>query len=424
MNSETLWKTAQRLIPGGVNSPVRAFGQVGGTPRFIVRAEGCRLEDVDGKHYIDYVAAWGPLILGHAPASVVDALHQAATDGSAFGMPTPGENELAALLVERVPTLDMVRLVNSGTEAAMSALRLARAVTGRRYTVKFSGGYHGHVDALLANAGSGMATLALPASPGVDAASAETTLVARYNDLDSVSAHFDHRGHEIAAIIVEPVAGNMGVVPPAAGFLSGLQHIAQTHGTLLIFDEVMTGFRVGPGGAQQRFEITPHLTILGKIMGGGLPVGAYGGRRDLLEQLAPNGPVYQAGTLSGNPLTVAAGLATLRQLRPADYDHLETLSARLAQGIESACAQTSTTACVQRVGSMLTLFFGRSSVSDFDDASAADHQRYARFFHAMLERGVHLPPSGYEAWFVSLAHDKATIDWTIEQVADALDAID
>jgi len=407
-------------MPGGGSSPVRAFCSVGGVPRFIDRAKGCHLFDVEGRKYIDFIGSWGPMIVGHAHPEVCEALEQALRRGTSFGTPSPLEVELAREIVDRVPSIEMVRMVNSGTEAVMSALRLARAVTGRNKFIKFDGCYHGHADSLLVKAGSGVATLGLPDSPGVTPGATADTLVARFNDLESVEALFRDGGSEVAAVIVEPVAGNMGVVPPQSGFLEGLRSMTHEHGALLIFDEVMTGFRVARGGAQELFGVQPDITTLGKVIGGGLPVGAYGGSSRIMAQISPMGPVYQAGTLSGNPLAMAAGLATLRMLDQQAYLTLERRSAKLADELERLLAGAKVSACVQRVGSMLTLFFGRRKVTDFSEARAADHKQFARFFQAMLRAGVHLPPSGYEAWFISLAHDDAIIDLTLRCTQRAL----
>jgi glutamate-1-semialdehyde 2,1-aminomutase len=419
-HSEELFRRAMGLMPGGVNSPVRAFKSVGGTPRFIASARGCRLTDVDGRQYIDYIGSWGPMILGHAHPEVTNALAQCLTNGTSYGTPCPAEVELAEEICRRMPSIERIRFVNSGTEAVMSAIRLARAATGRTHIVKFEGCYHGHVDSLLVKAGSGVATLALPDSPGVTNGCAETTLIAPFNDLAAVEKLFETFPGKIAAVIVEPIAGNMGVVPPVSGFLDGLRKITSSEGALLIFDEVMTGFRVAPGGAQGLYGVAPDLTTLGKIIGGGLPVGAYGGRADLMDMIAPAGPVYQAGTLSGNPMAMTAGLMTLRQLDQAAYATLEARSTELQRGIESLFQEHGLPGVVQRAGSMLTLFFSDRPVRNFDDAKMCEHHRFAAFFHAMLERSVHLPPSGYEAWFVSLAHDLAAIAETLSAAREGL----
>ena len=422
--SGALFADAQRHLPGGVNSPVRAFRGVGGTPLFIDHAQGSHIYDVDGNEYVDYVASWGPLIAGHAHPAVVEAIQRAAERGTSYGAPTEAEVRLAALVKEAFPSIDLVRFVNSGTEAAMSALRLARAATGRELVIKFDGGYHGHADGLLVQAGSGPMTLGAPDSPGVVAAAAARTLSLRYNDLESVTAAFDQHPGAIAAVIVEPVAGNMGVVPPAPGFLEGLRALCTRHGAIFILDEVITGFRVAWGGMQARTGITPDLTCLGKIVGGGLPVGAYGGRRDLMEQIAPLGPVYQAGTLSGNPLAMAAGRATLELLQaPGTYERLEALGQRLEAGLGEAAARAGVPFTSNRVGSMVTGFFTDQPVHDYTSAKTADTRRYARYFHAMLERGVYVAPSQFEAAFVSLAHTPEEIDQTIEAAREALASV-
>ena len=420
-DSEALFVRATRLIPGGVNSPVRAFRGVGGEPFFVARGAGSRLWDVDGREYIDFLGSWGPLILGHAPKPVVDAITEAAARGTSYGAPTPLEVEMAEAIIAAYPSIELVRLVSSGTEAAMSAIRVARGATGRSLLLKFDGCYHGHADSLLVKAGSGGATFSIPDSAGVPAPPAGLTLSAPFNDLDTVRGVFKDRGNEIAAVIVEPVAGNMGVVPPRPGFLEGLRELTRAHGALLIFDEVITGFRVAYGGAQELYGVRPDLTCLGKVIGGGLPVGAYGGARALMSHVAPLGDVYQAGTLSGNPLAVAAGLATLRALRDRGaYKTLEERGARLEHGLRRAAQKAGTPLTVNRVGSMLTAFFCASPVTDYASAKRADTTRYARYFHAMLERGVFLAPSQFEAAFVSLAHTEADVDAAARACAEAL----
>jgi glutamate-1-semialdehyde 2,1-aminomutase len=405
--SEALLARAEKLIPGGVNSPVRAFRSVGGSPPFIVRGQGAHIWDVDGNEYIDYVGSWGPLILGHRHPAIVEALEGALATGTSFGAPTEGEVELAEAISSAIPSVEMVRLVNSGTEATMSALRLARAFTGRDLVVKFEGCYHGHVDSLLVKAGSGVATLGIPDSVGVPTAFSDTTIALPYNSPAALEQCFEWYGDKIAAVIVEPVVGNMGCVPPAPGFLAALREFTRRHGALLIFDEVMTGFRVAFGGAQQLYGVRPDLTTLGKVIGGGLPVGAYGGRRDVMSMVAPAGPVYQAGTLSGNPLAVAAGLAMLRHLgaHPDVYEQLERNGARLAQA-----ARRFTT--VNRAGSMITFFLTSSEVTDYDSAKLSDRARFAEFFRWLLERGIYFPPSQFEAAFLSAAHTEADIQAT------------
>ena len=403
--SDGLFEQAQRLMPGGVNSPVRAFRGVGGRPFFVARAEGARVTDVDGRSYVDFLGSWGPLILGHAAGPVVEAVTEAVRRGTSYGAPTAGEVEMAALIGRAVPSMEMVRLVSSGTEASMSAIRLARGATGRDAIIKFDGCYHGHADSLLVKAGSGGATFGVPDSLGVPPALAALTLTVPFNDLDAVRRELEAHPGQVAAIIVEPVAGNMGVVPPAPGFLPGLRELATRDGALLIFDEVITGFRVAWGGAQARYGVRPDLTCLGKIIGGGLPVGAYGGARTLMERVAPLGGVYQAGTLSGNPLAVAAGLATLRALeRPGTYERLEELGARVEREVTQAAAAADVPVQVNRVGSMLTVFFVDQPVTDYASAKRADTARYARYFHAMLDGGVFLAASQFEAAFLSLAH--------------------
>ena len=407
---------ARRVIPGGVNSPVRAFKGVGGAPRFIRAAHGAFLEDADGNELLDYVGSWGVMLLGHGHPAVVRALSAALARGTSFGAPTEGEIQLAEAIVARVPGIEIVRMVNSGTEATMSALRLARAATGRARVVKFRGGYHGHGDAFLVEAGSGAATLGVPSSPGVTPGTAADTLVAEYNDLASVQALFDAHPGEIAAVFVEPVAGNMGCVPPVDGFLAGLKALCGKDGALLVFDEVMTGFRVAPGGAQERYGIVPDLTTLGKVIGGGLPVGAYGGRADLMRRISPEGPVYQAGTLSGNPLAVAGGLATLRfvEEEAGVYEHLESLGRIFDDGFADLSSRLGIPMRWNRVGAMGSLFFSERPVVDWPSASASSRARFTTLFHGLLARGIHLPPSPFEAWFWSWAHTPGDVERTLE----------
>ncbi|HRW54880.1 MAG TPA: glutamate-1-semialdehyde 2,1-aminomutase [Phycisphaerae bacterium] len=421
--SQRLFAEAQACIPGGVNSPVRSFRSVGGAPRVIERGFGAHLFDVDCRRYIDYIGGWGAAIAGHANPHVTQRVQDAVRLGLSFGTSCPQELDLAQAIVARVPSIEKVRMVNSGTEAVMSAIRVARAATGRALIVKFAGGYHGHADGMLVKAGSGAATLGQPDSPGVTDAVAAQTLTATYNDLSSVQVLFSERGDDIAAVIVEPVAGNMGVVPPAAGFLEGLRAITREHGALLIFDEVMTGFRLSAGGAQTLFDVDPDLTTFGKIIGGGMPVGAYGGPSQYMDLVAPIGPVYQAGTLSGNPIAMTAGLATLELLTDGAYRQLEQLAAHLEDGLNRAIRDTDTRACVQRVGSMLTLFFGADRVANDADANATDAAKFAAFFHGMLDAGIHLPPSRHEAWFLSLSHDHAIADATIAAAHHVLESI-
>ncbi len=422
--SDSLFEAAQRVMPGGVNSPVRAFRGVGGTPFFVARAEGARIFDVDGRCYIDFLGSWGPLILGHAPSQVVEAVSAAARRGTSYGAPTPGEVELAEAISAAVPSMEMVRLVSSGTEAAMSAIRLARGATARDLIIKFEGCYHGHADSLLVKAGSGGATFGVPDSLGVPKPLAALTLTVPFNDLEAVRRELEANPGKVAAVIVEPVAGNMGVIPPAPGFLPGLRELCSRHGSLLLFDEVITGFRVARGGAQALYGVRPDLTCLGKIIGGGLPVGAYGGPRALMGQVAPLGGVYQAGTLSGNPLAVAAGLATLRTLEDrALYERLDDLGRLLERGVVEAAAATSVPVTVNRVGSMLTAFFTAEPVTDFASAKRTDTARYARFFHAMLEQGVFLAASQFEAAFVSLAHTEQDLEETARACRRALEKV-
>lgn len=417
--SEQLFATAVDLIPGGVNSPVRAFRGVGGTPRFIKSAKGARITDVDGNTYIDYVGSWGPMILGHADEEVVAALQRVAANGTSFGAPTELEVELAQEVIAAVPSIEMVRTVSSGTEATMSAIRLARGVTARTRIVKFEGCYHGHGDSLLVKAGSGVATLGLPDSPGVPAALAENTITLPFNNAQALEEAFA-KHDDIAAVIIEPVVGNMGCVPPQPGYLETVRALTTKHGALLIFDEVMTGFRLARGGAQELFGIKPDLTTLGKIIGGGLPVGAYGGSREIMNHVAPAGPVYQAGTLSGNPLSMTAGLVTLRRLRDkAVYDTLENSSRRLCDGLARAAQDAGITTVTNRVGSMWTSFFTNEPVVDWDSANKCNREAYGRFFHAMMDRGVYLAPSQFEAAFVSLAHTDEIVEETIEAARQA-----
>jgi glutamate-1-semialdehyde 2,1-aminomutase len=422
--SAQLMARAQRVIPGGVNSPVRAYGAVGGSPPFVAKGRGARIWDADGNEFIDYVGSWGPLVLGHAHPKVLKAVREAAARGTSFGAPTALEVELAEAVCDAVPSIEKVRFVSSGTEASMSAIRLARAATGRDRILKFDGCYHGHVDALLVGAGSGVATLGIPGTPGVPASFAELTVQAPFNDLAAVEASLRRWPGEIACILVEPVAGNMGCVPPEPGFLEGLRALATEHGALLVFDEVMTGFRVAYGGAQQRFGVAPDLTILGKIVGGGLPAAAYGGRRDLMQQIAPEGPVYQAGTLSGNPLAMAAGLETLRQLRKKGvYADLEARARTLAEGLAEAAREAGVALTTVAVGGMFGFFFHPGPVRSFEEAKKSNAAQFQVFFHAMLERGVYLAPSAYEAGFVSLAHRPADVAETLAAARKALAAV-
>jgi len=422
--SQQLFREAQRYLPGGVDSPVRAFKAVGGTPPFMVRGQGARLYDADDNEFIDYVCSWGPLILGHAHPRVTAAVQQAAERGTSFGAPTELEITLAKMVVKAMPAIEMVRFVNSGTEATMSALRLARAFTKRDKIIKFAGGYHGHADGLLTKGGSGLATLGIPDSPGVPLSYAQNTLSAPYNDAEAIEQLFQHYPDEIAAVIVEPVAANMGVVPPAADFLARLRRLTTEAGALLIFDEVITGFRVAYGGAQSLYGITPDLTCLGKIIGGGLPVGAYGGRRQIMELMAPIGPVYQAGTLSGNPLAMTAGIEMLKILGETDiYRQLEDRASTLEKGIVSVAAKKGMKLSVNRVASLLTIFFTDQAVGNYESARQSDTALFTRFFHQLLDQGIYWPSSQFEAAFISLAHSEADIDLTIKAIDRALSSL-
>lgn len=418
--STRLFNRARRVLPGGVNSPVRAFAAVGGRPPFVERARGARLYDADGRSYIDYVMSWGPLIHGHAPPELTRALRSAAGRGTSFGAPTALEVDLARIVCRLVPSIELVRFVNSGTEATMSAIRVARAATGRDRIVKFAGCYHGHGDAFLVQAGSGATTLGVPTSPGVARATAADTLIAAYNDLESVARLCRTHRERIAAVIVEPIAGNMGVVPPAPGFLEGLRDLCDRHGIVLIFDEVISGFRASRGGAQAVYGVMPDLTCLGKIIGGGLPVGAYGGRGDLMERVSPAGPVYQAGTLSGNPLAMTAGIWSLSRLSAPLYRRLDKLGRRLAEGLRTAAIETGVALTVNTAGSVLTPFFAAGPVTDYASATAADTEAYAAFFRGMLRRGVHPPPSQFEGWFLSDAHTERDVDRTVRAARQSL----
>lgn len=420
VGSKTLFAEAQRYIPGGVNSPVRAFRSVGGQPLFIERAKGSRLYDVDGNSFIDYVLSWGPMILGHAPAAVISAITRAASNGTSYGAPTEQEVRLARMITEAMPSIEAVRLVSSGTEAVMSAVRLARAFTNRNGILKFEGCYHGHTDYLLAKAGSGLATLGIPDCPGVPADFARHTLTSAYNDIKTAQRLVQAHYQDLACVIVEPVAGNMGVVPPGEDFLPSLRELTRAHGILLIFDEVITGFRVHYGGAQTLYGVTPDLTCLGKIIGGGLPVGAYGGKREIMRLVAPVGPVYQAGTLSGNPLAVTAGIETLKRLQaPGFYEKLEKRAAALAEGLAEAARKASVPVTQTRVGSMLGQFFAKGPVVDYASARQSDTRAYATFFHRMLTKGVYFAPSQFEAAFLSTAHTSADVDHTIRSARAA-----
>ncbi|GGK15885.1 glutamate-1-semialdehyde 2,1-aminomutase 2 [Caldalkalibacillus thermarum] len=417
------FQEAQKYIPGGVNSPVRAFKSVGMNPIYFKRGQGSKVYDLDGNEYIDYVASWGPLIAGHAHPRVVEALKQVTENGTSFGAPTEIETELAKLVVERVPGVDIVRMVNSGTEATMSALRLARGYTKRNKIIKFIGSYHGHADYLLIKAGSGVATLGLPDSPGVPETVAQHTITVPYNDLDSVKLAFERYGEDIAAVILEPVAGNMGVVPPLPGFLEGLREITREYGALLIFDEVMTGFRVDYACAQGKYGVTPDLTCFGKVIGGGLPVGAYGGKKEIMEHVAPVGPIYQAGTLSGNPLAMTAGFETLSLMTRERYDELEEKGAYLEQGLRHNAEKHGIPHTINRVGSMVGFFFTEGPVTNFEQASRSDLKRFARYFQLMVEQGIYIPPSQFEGMFISIVHTKEDLDRTIAAHDKAMAAL-
>jgi len=419
--SHEIFTRAQQLMPGGVNSPARAFGAVGGEPVVFANAQGAYLYDVDGNRYIDYIGSWGPMILGHRHPKVDEAIRDAVGRGTSFGAPTEAENELAELIIEAVPSVEKVRLVNSGTEATMSAIRLARGYTGRDIIVKFAGNYHGHVDSLLVAAGSAAATLAVPDSPGVTAGTSADTLVLKYNDADGVKAAFDEHGSRIAGVILEPVVGNMGCVIPTQEFLQTLRGVTEHSGAVLILDEVMTGFRVAYGGAQSLFGVTPDLTTLGKIVGGGMPIGAYGGKAEIMDNVLPAGKVFQAGTLSGNPVATASGIATLKALRDGSpYERLEKLGARLAAGLDSAAGDAGIPHTLTRVGSMMTLFFNPDPVTDWDVAAKCDKERFAKYFWGLIDRGVYMPCSQYEALFVSATHSEEDIDATIDAAREVL----
>lgn len=422
--SQQLFAAAKQLMPGGVNSPARAFGAVGGEPIVFQRGQGAYLFDVDGNRYIDYIGSWGPMILGHQHPTVSTALHAAVDCGTSFGAPTAAENELAELIIEAVPSVEKVRLVNSGTEATMSAIRLARGYTGREVIVKFAGNYHGHVDSLLVAAGSAAATLAVPDSPGVTAGTSKDTLILKYNDVAGAEEAFQQHGDRIAGVILEPVVGNMGCVPASNEFLAALRRLTQQHGSVLIFDEVMTGFRVAYGGVQSTVDVKPDLTTLGKIVGGGMPIGAYGGKAEIMDHVLPAGKVFQAGTLSGNPLACAAGIATLKTLRDnSPYDRLEQLAAKLAAGLDEAATAADVPHTVRRVGSMMTLFFNPDAVTDWEVASKSDTQRFAKYFWGLIERGVYMPCSQYEALFVSAAHTEEDIEATINAAREVLSTL-
>jgi len=422
--SKALFEKARQLIPGGVNSPVRACRSVGLDPKFIAKADGCYIFDVDGNRYIDYVGSWGPMILGHRHPAVIEALEEVLSQGTSYGAPTALENELAQMVIDAVPSVEMVRMVNSGTEATMSAIRLARGATGRDIIIKFDGCYHGHADTLLVGAGSGVATLAIAGSPGVPKAFVDATLSLPYNDLKTLERVMTEKGKEVAAIILEPIAGNMGLIEPLEGFLQGVRNLCDRHGSVLIFDEVMTGFRVAYGGAQELYNIRPDLSCFGKIIGGGLPVGAFGGRKTLMTQMAPEGPIYQAGTLSGNPLAMAAGIATLKILaEPGFYEKLAQTAQTLIEGLADAARQAGIDIATAGVGAMLGLFFRKEPVHNFEDAKGSDLKRFTQYYQAMLANGIYLAPSQFEAFFVSSAHDQEAIETTIRAAQSAFDQL-
>ena len=421
MNNKKLVEEALKILPGGVNSPVRAFKAVGGSPVALVKGRGCKVWDADGREYIDFLASWGPLILGHSHPKVVKAVREEAEKGLSFGLTNPHEVRLAQLVVEMVPSVEKVRFVNSGTEATMSAVRLARGVTGRKYVLKFEGCYHGHYDSLLVSAGSGVATFGIPGTPGIPEEIAKLTLVVPFNNEEAVKEAFERYGEDIACVIVEPVAGNMGVVPPKEGFLRFLREITERYGSLLIFDEVITGFRLAKGGAQEMFNVEPDITCLGKILGGGMPVGAYGGRKEIMSQVAPEGPVYQAGTLSGNPVAMVCGVETLKELRDKEpYPILEGRMKKLSEGVSEILKDKGIPHRVNSIGSMMTVFFTDREVVDFESAKSSDTELFGRFFRKLLEKGVLIPPSQFEAWFVGTAHEERHIEEALEKISEAV----
>ncbi len=424
MSNRKIFKDAVKVLPGGVNSPVRAFKAVGVEPIALVKGRGPRVWDADGNEYLDFLASWGPLILGHAPPKVVKAVEEEVRKGLSFGLTNPHEVKLAQLVVEMVPSVEKVRFVNSGTEATMSAVRLARGITKRKYVLKFEGCYHGHYDSLLVSAGSGVATFGIPGTPGIPEEIAKLTIVVPFNDENAVKEAFEKYGEDIACVIVEPVAGNMGVVPPKKGFLKFLREITSKYGALLIFDEVITGFRLAKGGAQEKYRIEPDITCLGKILGGGLPVGAYGGRNEIMSNVAPEGEIYQAGTLSGNPLAMVAGVQTLKELRDKEpYEELDRLTRKLAEGVEKILKDKGIPHTINRVGSMMTVFFTDKEVNNFSDAKSSDTKMFAKFFKALLDNGILIPPSQFEAWFVSAAHTEEDIDEALTKIEEAVKSL-